>query len=367
MHTHRCFLPVFFLFCLSISPIYAQSSQLFALVIGNSQYDKGALGYSPLKNAHKLANVLKQLCFQVDLRYDLNRNEMDKAIDAFTRRLADRKSIGIFYFAGRGALGKQGTFLLPINNTYIRQQADLEFDAIALNKILTRMAKDNVQNIMILDACYANPSRDVSGARSFCDSQSILSIYEKASSLMDDARGISFLLAFPNEDSRNQTDYADKLVENLATMVQRRMPIADVFEVVENQGSPYYELGGESIVFNKTCPYVRPFSPPPPPRKSFSIQPPTNLYADAGDGQITLTWQSVRGAAYYRIYWQENRKREKRVRVRRTTYQHTGLRNGTRYIYRVTAVSRAGQESTFSAKVVAIPQTMDITIPVWLW
>lgn len=364
MHTHRCrfFLPVLFLFCLNISPIYAQSPQLFALVIGNSQYDKGALDYSPLKNAHQLANVLQKLCFQVDFRYDLKYREMDKAIDAFTRRLAYRDSIGIFYFAGRGALGENSAFLLPINNTYIRQPADLKFDAIDLNKTLTRMATDNVQNIMILDACYANPV--VMGARSFCDKQTILSIYQQASSLADDARGISFLLAFPNEDGKTQTDYADKLVENLATMVQSHQSIADVFEDIENQGSPYYELGGERIVFKEPC-YARPFSAPPQP---FSIQPPTNLSADAGDGQITLTWQPVRGATYYRIYWQESRKKENRVRVQRTTYQHTGLHNGTRYTYRVTAISRTGQESTFSAKVDATPQPMDIlTIPTWGW
>ncbi len=82
---------------------------------------------------------------------------------------------------------------------------------------------------------------------------------------------------------------------------------------------------------------------------------PTNLAAVAGDSQITLSWQAVTDAVSYAIYWREVGGAESRVSAKASSYAHTGLRNGTSYVYLVTAVSASGLESVSSATVAAMP------------
>ncbi len=77
--------------------------------------------------------------------------------------------------------------------------------------------------------------------------------------------------------------------------------------------------------------------------------------AVAGHSQVTLSWQPAAGAASYAIYWREASGTEYRVSATATSYAHTGLQNGTRYVYRVTAVSASGLESVASATVSAMP------------
>jgi fibronectin type 3 domain-containing protein len=98
-----------------------------------------------------------------------------------------------------------------------------------------------------------------------------------------------------------------------------------------------------------------------PPLPPAAPGPPTLLSATTGDGFVSLAWRapdSTGGSAVtgYDIYRGTSSGGEKLVATTGpySTYSDTGLANGTRYFYRVTAVNVAG-EGSLSNELSAVP------------
>jgi hypothetical protein len=88
---------------------------------------------------------------------------------------------------------------------------------------------------------------------------------------------------------------------------------------------------------------------------------PLSLSAMSGDTVVTLAWSPVSGADSYNIHWSKaagvvpNGNGVTKIdRLRTTTYLHSGLTNGDKYYYIVTAVSTGG-EGKATAEVAATP------------
>jgi hypothetical protein len=86
---------------------------------------------------------------------------------------------------------------------------------------------------------------------------------------------------------------------------------------------------------------------------------PINVTATAGDGRVTISWDSVTGATSYNIYWAtysgvSKTSYEGVLSDATNRYTHTGLTNGTTYYYVVTAENSYG-ESEESDEVTATP------------
>jgi glycosidase len=84
---------------------------------------------------------------------------------------------------------------------------------------------------------------------------------------------------------------------------------------------------------------------------------PAGLVAVAGNGQTTLDWNGVGGAAAYRVY-RSPVTGGGYVLVAETTstdYVDSGLENGREYFYVVTAVDAAGNEGAYSNEAAATP------------
>ncbi len=85
---------------------------------------------------------------------------------------------------------------------------------------------------------------------------------------------------------------------------------------------------------------------------------PSGVVATAGDGQVTVSWPAVAGAASYDVYWSTTAgvttANGTRVAGASRPFVHTGLSNGTRHYYVVTAVN-AGGASPASSQVSAVP------------
>jgi len=88
---------------------------------------------------------------------------------------------------------------------------------------------------------------------------------------------------------------------------------------------------------------------------------PTSVNASAGDAVVTLAWSPVSGADSYNVYWSKAAGVvpgaagvTKIDKVSATNYAHTGLTNGDKYYYIVTAVNTGG-ESVASPEASATP------------
>jgi hypothetical protein len=122
-------------------------------------------------------------------------------------------------------------------------------------------------------------------------------------------------------------------------------------------GTAYYYVvtavnaGGESAASVQAS--ATPALNPPPAA-------PADVVATAGNGQVTISWSAVAGAASYVVYWSTSAgvTQETGTAVSGATspYVHTGRTNGTAYHYVVTAVNANG-ESADSAEVSATPST----------
>lgn len=80
--------------------------------------------------------------------------------------------------------------------------------------------------------------------------------------------------------------------------------------------------------------------------------------ATAGDGTVTLGWDTVSGAVEYHLYWSTTSgdvTTNPRVDVANTSYTHTDLTNGTTYYYSIVAEDGAGNETTPSDWISATP------------
>ncbi|MBF0266337.1 MAG: SUMF1/EgtB/PvdO family nonheme iron enzyme [Gammaproteobacteria bacterium] len=134
---------------------YAKQNKI-ALVIGNSNYKDTPLR-NPVNDAQDIANELKKYGFVVQKLIDADLKQMKKAIHRFGRKISQENSVGLFFFAGHGLQIKNVNYLVPINAN-IASEADVEFEAVDANRILSQMSQaENGLNLMILDACRNNP------------------------------------------------------------------------------------------------------------------------------------------------------------------------------------------------------------------
>lgn len=127
----------------------------FALVIGNSSYDVGRLK-NPANDAIDISEMLRELGFSVTLIRDATQQEMEDAVDIFTRKLGEGDA-GLFFFAGHGVQVNGQNYLIPID-AQISKETDIKYQAVSANWILDNMEyAGNALNIVILDACRDNP------------------------------------------------------------------------------------------------------------------------------------------------------------------------------------------------------------------
>lgn len=131
------------------------SENRVALVIGNGAYNESPLR-NPVNDAKAMAEVLKEVNFDVNLLTDVTRRQMRDAIRKFGENL-QKGGVGLFYFAGHGVQVNGKNYLIPVS-AEIHDEDEVEDEAVNVGSVLRKMdrAKNRV-NILILDACRSNP------------------------------------------------------------------------------------------------------------------------------------------------------------------------------------------------------------------
>jgi tetratricopeptide (TPR) repeat protein len=124
-----------------------------ALLIGNGNYMWG--GEPPLRepvgNARALGNELKRLGFDVDVREDLGRDAMQRALEAFYGRLRTGMT-GLVFFSGYGIQANRRSFFIPVD-VDIFNESEVQPNGISLDNALAAMSRRGAGvKIAIIDA-----------------------------------------------------------------------------------------------------------------------------------------------------------------------------------------------------------------------
>ena len=133
-----------------------------ALVIGNSNYIGATPKLpNPVNDAALMAETLRGLGFDVDVRTDLSRGAMDEAFRAHRDRLSagGPEAVGLFYYAGHGVQLDDANYLIPVSST-ARFRQDVRSEPQLGTAISYMREAGNAVNIVIVDACKDSPYPD---------------------------------------------------------------------------------------------------------------------------------------------------------------------------------------------------------------
>jgi formylglycine-generating enzyme required for sulfatase activity len=153
-----------FWLCLSVVSAMLTSSALpqqraarVALVIGNDSYPDASTPLSTtIKDARTLADEFRRSEFEVDLKENVGKEDMQRAIDAFTGKIRSGTA-ALFYFSGYGIQVARQTYLIPVN-AQVWTEAEVRRDGISVDSLLAEMHRRGAKvKIIILDAARRNP------------------------------------------------------------------------------------------------------------------------------------------------------------------------------------------------------------------
>jgi len=144
---------------LYVQPIQAAQHR-YALVIGNSNYQKLGLLANPVHDAADMGKLLKTKQFDVTVLLNANKRKMEEAVRDFSNQLRQKNSVGLFYFAGHGMAVEGRNYLIPVE-VDIKNAVDIKYKGVDASYVLAQMqAANNDLNMLILDACRNNPWKD---------------------------------------------------------------------------------------------------------------------------------------------------------------------------------------------------------------
>jgi len=141
-------------------PAFAQqgNGSCAALLIGNSDYMWGgdpALK-EPINDARSLGDELRRAGFDVEVKENLSRDAMQRAIDSFYGKLK-RGMTGLVFFSGYGIQANRQSYLIPVD-VDIWNESEVGPKGISLDNILAEMNKRGANvKIAIVDAARRNP------------------------------------------------------------------------------------------------------------------------------------------------------------------------------------------------------------------
>lgn len=159
---------IFLLVFLFSCNVYAKS---VALVIGNANYSSPTLSSlnNPEQDAKDVATALTKIGFEVFLKLNLSKQEMDEAINQFRQSL-QKDDIAFFYYSGHGVQAEEeGNFfnyLLPTDISFT-SESELRYKAVSANYVLDSIQESGASvNVLILDACRDVPPYPIQDAKS---------------------------------------------------------------------------------------------------------------------------------------------------------------------------------------------------------
>jgi hypothetical protein len=157
MKTRRGLSLVFCLAALSFFSLAAPclADKRVALVIGNGAYKNTAALTNPPNDATDVAESLKGIGFDVTLKIDVEKRQMDQAIAQFAREGKGADAV-LFYYAGHGMQYGGRNYLMPID-AELQDEVSLRYEMVSFDDVKASMQLSPGIKIMVLDACRDNP------------------------------------------------------------------------------------------------------------------------------------------------------------------------------------------------------------------
>ncbi|MDR2194944.1 MAG: tetratricopeptide repeat protein [Treponema sp.] len=142
----------------------------YALVIGNADYQNIEKLINTVNDARDIAEALRKLGFEVDLKINADEKQFIAAVDRHIRKLAAHPgSEGFFWYAGHAVQIGGVNYLLPVDAS-VESELILKREAYTLDDLQAELdGAGNKVNVVVLDACRNNPlpssSRSAGGPR----------------------------------------------------------------------------------------------------------------------------------------------------------------------------------------------------------
>src|SRR5216684_801726 len=134
-----------------------QRAARLALVIGNASYPNATTPLSTtIADARALAEELRRSGFDVDLKTNVGKADMQSAIDAFTGKVTSGMSV-LFFFSGYGVAVDRQSYLIPVNADPWTA-AEVRKDGVSVDSVLAEIHRKGAKvKIVIIDAARRNP------------------------------------------------------------------------------------------------------------------------------------------------------------------------------------------------------------------
>jgi formylglycine-generating enzyme required for sulfatase activity len=134
-----------------------ENTARLALVIGNANYPGSSVPLATtIKDARALAEELRRSDFQVDLKENLNKEEMRRAIDSFLGNIRNGTT-ALLYFSGLGIQVARQTYLIPVGAP-IWTESDVRRDGFNVDDLVAEMDRKGAKvKLVIIDASRNNP------------------------------------------------------------------------------------------------------------------------------------------------------------------------------------------------------------------
>src|ERR1700730_15335594 len=241
-----------------------------ALVIGNAAYSDPSTPLSTtISDTRTIAEELRRNEFEVDLKENLGKEDMQRALDAFMGKIR-AGSTALFYFSGYGIQTAKQTFLIPIN-AKVWNEADLRREGFGLDTTLAEMNRRGAKaKIVIIDAARRNPFerrfRAVAAGLAVLDApEGTLAIYSAApGKLINEGSGTnSVFVTELMKEMRIPNVTAEEVFSRVRIGVSRATNNEQTPWVSSSLGEDFYF--GSRSASTTLSPSLPPAPPPPPP------------------------------------------------------------------------------------------------------
>lgn len=134
----------------------SRSSKRLALLIGNCNYGGEGQLFNCINDARALGTKLQSLGFDTTIVEDGDKQMMDNAIDAFSKK-AKNAEVGFVFYSGHGMQCDGINYMIPIGTT-LSSPSDIKYKCTSASYVLDKLEDFECRlKILVLDACRTNP------------------------------------------------------------------------------------------------------------------------------------------------------------------------------------------------------------------